>query len=100
MKPTIRINHVAIHERPETVLVGSKLIYASHYFWTALELRALVHDPSRPPGFWFVNVNRSRSDGLSGFVGKVIRGKVRSEARQGIEVALKATKAALEARPR
>jgi hypothetical protein len=100
LKPTIRINHVAIHERPEGVLVGSKLIYASHYFWTALELRALVPDPARGPGFWFVNVNRSRSDGLSGFVGKLIRGKVRGEARQGIELALKATRAALEAQSR
>ena len=39
LKPTIRINHVVIDERPEAVAVASKQIYATHYFWTALELR-------------------------------------------------------------
>jgi hypothetical protein len=96
LKPTIRISHVAIQEYPDATIVASKQIYSSHYFWTALELRALVPDPARGTGFWFVSVNRSRSDGLSGFVGKVIRGKVREGARKGIESALTATKSALE----
>ena len=72
------------------------MIYASHYFWTALDLRVLVPDPSRGRGFWFVNVSRSRSDGLNGFVGRLIRGKVRNEAQKGLDAALKATKARLE----
>ena len=96
LKPTIRINHVAIQESPDGAIVASKQLYASHYFWTGLELRALVLDPARGPGFWFVNVNRSRSDGLSGFVGRVIRGKVREGARAGVEVALRAARKALE----
>jgi hypothetical protein len=96
LKPTVRINHLVAQRRPDGVAVASKLIYASHYFWTALELRVLVPDPARGRGFWFVNVNRSRSDGLSGFVGRIIRGRVRGEAEQGLRNALAVTKANLE----
>ena len=98
LKPTIRINHLVIAENSNGTIVANKQLYASHYFWTALELRVLLPDPRRGRGFWFVNINRSRSDGLSGFVGRVIRGRVQSEARKGIETALSATKAALERR--
>jgi hypothetical protein len=97
LKPTIRLSHVAIQEGTDATIVASKQLYSSHYFWTALEVRALVPDPSRGAGFWFVNVNRSRSDGLTGFVGRVIRGRVREGARKGIEAALTATKRTLEA---
>jgi hypothetical protein len=96
LKPTIRINHVVIDERPAGTAVAIKLLYASHYFWTALDLRVLVPDPARGRGFWFVNVTRSRSDGLNGFVGRLIRGKVQTEAQKGLDAALKATKARLE----
>ena len=98
LKPTIRINHCVIQERSDSVVVANKLLYASHYFWTALELRVLVPDPSHGRGFWFVSVNRSRSDGLSGFVGRIIRGRVQTEAQKGITSALAATKSALESR--
>jgi hypothetical protein len=96
LKPTIRINHLTIAETPTHVAVASKMLYASHYFWTAIELRVLVPDPSRGEGFWFASVNRSRSDGLSGFVGRLIRGKVRTEAEKGMEAALSITKARME----
>jgi hypothetical protein len=69
LKPTMRISHLVIRESAEETVVASKMLYASHYFWTALELRVLVSDPSRRTGFWFVTVNSSRSDGLSGFFG-------------------------------
>lgn len=97
LKPTIRISHVAIQQEKDATVVASKQLYSSHYFWTALELRVLVPDPSRGTGFWFVNVNRSRSDGLSGFVGRIIRGKVRDGARKGLESGLAAAKKKLEA---
>jgi hypothetical protein len=97
LKPTIRINHVTIAEEPTHVVVASKMLYSTHYFWTAIELRVLVPDPSRE-GFWFASVNRSRSDGLSGFVGRLIRGKVRSEAEKGMEAALAITKTRMEGR--
>jgi len=98
LKPTIRVSHVAIQEEQDATIVASKQLYSSHYFWTALELRVLVPDPKRGTGFWFVNVNRSRSDGLTGFVGRMIRGKVRDAARKGLESGLTAAKKKLEAR--
>ena len=96
LKPTIRVNHVVIDNRPGVTAVASKMIYASHYFWTALDLRVLVPDPSRGRGFWFVNVSRSRSDGLGGVLGRLIRGRVQKEVQKGLDAALRATKAKLE----
>lgn len=100
LKPTIRINHLTIVEQPERTVITSKMLYASHYFWTALELRVLTPDPSRGAGFWFACVNRSRSDGLAGFVGSLLRGKVRGEAEKGMQAALQTTKTMLEGGPR
>jgi hypothetical protein len=96
LKPTIRINHLVMAQDENGAIVASKMLYATHYFWTALELRVLVRDPQRGPGFWFVTESRSRSDGLSGFVGRVIRGKVRGEAEKGTVAQLRVTKARLE----
>ena len=96
LKPTLRINHLVIAREPYGAVVASKMLYASHYFWTALELRALVRDPQRGPGFWFVTESRSRSDGLSGFVGRLLRGKVRGEAEKGTATVLQITKSNLE----
>jgi hypothetical protein len=98
LKPTIRINHLTIADAPTHVTVASKMLYASHYFWTGIELRVLVPDSSRGEGFWFASVNRSRSDGLSGFVGRLIRGKVRGEAERGMEAALSITAKMMERR--
>jgi hypothetical protein len=98
LRPTIRISHLVIQERPEATVIASKMLYSSHYFWTALELRVLMPDQARGPGFWLVTVNRSRSDGLSGFTGRIIRGRVRSEVENGTRTALTATKARLEAK--
>jgi hypothetical protein len=96
LKPTVRISHLTILEGAEGAAVASKMLYASHYFWTGLELRALLPDASRGSGFWFVTVNRSRSDGLSGFTGHVIRGRVRSEVQKGAMAALRTAKRQME----
>jgi hypothetical protein len=98
LKPTVRISHLVMQERPDRTVVASKMLYASHYFWTALELRVLLPDAARGPGFWLVTVNRSRSDGLSGFTGRVIRSRVRSEVEDGTRAALTATKTRLESK--
>ena len=96
LKPTIRINHLTIADQRSHVTVVSKMLYASHYFWTAIELRVLVPDPARGEGFWFANVNRSRSDGLDGFMGSMIRGKVRTGTEQGMQNSLANTKERME----
>jgi hypothetical protein len=72
------------------------MLYANHYFWTGLELRVLTSDLARGPGFWFVTINRSRSDGLSGFTGSIVRGRVHSEVQEGTLAALKSTQHFLE----
>jgi len=98
LKPTIRVNHLVIAREGDGAIVASKMLYASHYFWTALELRALIPDPQRGPGFWFVTDSRSRSDGLSGFVGRLVRGKVRGEAEKGTAAVLQLTKTRMESK--
>jgi hypothetical protein len=99
LKPTIRVSHLTIRETADDTVVASKMLYASHYFWTGLEIRALVPDPARGAGFWFVTVNRARSDGLSGFGGFFVRRRVRSEVQQGALAGLKSTKRTLERSP-
>ena len=96
LKPTIRISHLTIREGPEDTVVASKMLYASHYFWTGLEIRALVPDPARKTGFWFITVNRCRSDGLSGFTGMFVRRHVRRAVQQGALAGLRTTKRTLE----
>jgi hypothetical protein len=100
LKPTVRVSHVVIHERPDETVVASKMLYASHYFIAALELRVLVPDPARGPGVWFVTVSRSRADGLGGLKGLLIRGRVQNQVRTSIAGSLVSTKARLEARSR
>jgi len=96
VKPTIRITHLVIQQLPDRTIVASKLLYASHYFWTGLGVRVLLPDPARGHGFWFVTVTRSRSDGLSGFTGRFVRGRARSDAQKGAAASLAAMKNALE----
>jgi len=96
LKPTIRISHLMIREQADVVVVATKMIYANHYFRSALELRVLIPDPARGPGFWFTTVVSSRTDGLSGFTGLFVRRRVRSEAREGTESVLLNTKRKLE----
>jgi hypothetical protein len=96
LKPVIRINHVVITANSERVLVASKQIYASHYFWTALEIRELIPDASRGQGFWLVDVSSGRAGTLAGFKGHVIRGHVQKHALNGLTKGMEATKAGLE----
>jgi hypothetical protein len=98
LKPTVRISHVAIQESPDATVVASKQLYSSHYFWTALELRVLMPDPSRGEGFWFVTVTRSRSDGLGGVIGRMIRGKIREASQKGVDTMLTATRNRIQGR--
>lgn len=96
LKPTIRVNHLVIAGAPAGAVVASKMLYASHYFWTALELRVLVRDPKRGQGFWLVTETRSRSDGLSGLTGRMVRRKARDETQKRTAAVLQLTKKAFE----
>ena len=96
LKPTIRISHLTIREGVEDTVVVSKMLYATHYFLTGVELRVLLPDPPRGHGFWFMTISRSRSDGLSGFRGRVLRGRVRSNVLERSLAGLQRTKQLLE----
>jgi len=95
-KTTITISHLVVQQQDDRTVVASKLLYSSHYFWTALGIRVLLPDPSRRPGFWFVTVTRCRSDGLSGFTGKFVRGRARGDAQKAVLAQLTRAKEAYE----
>ena len=96
LKRTTHLSHVTIAERPHETVVMSKMLYATHYFWSALDVRVLVPDPARGQGFWFVTASRSRLDGLSGFTGFFVRRRVRSQVQEGAMKILMTTKRTLE----
>ena len=95
LKPVLRLNHVVVFPtgQPEGLrsVVAVKQLYASHYFQTALEFRAVVADEGRPAiGSTVVIVNMARSDGMTGLFGGLVKSKARSGSREGLERALAA----------
>jgi hypothetical protein len=100
-KPTFRLNHVVIYplaEGPnETVVIASKQLFFSHYFHTGLELMTLAKDREHPDdGFYFVALNRYRTDLPSGLFGKMARKVAEDGARESTQRYLEATKGAIE----
>lgn len=103
LKPVLRLNHLVIqpaHGAGEVrYAIATKQLYASHYFHTALELRAAIDDPERPGrSHYLVSLNVARSDGLTGLFGGLVKSKARSGSRAGLEKALSATRALCEGR--
>jgi hypothetical protein len=102
LKPVFRLNHVVIHH-PKAAsgvqsVITTKQLYASHYFHTALEVRVLIDDPQRSgKAHYLVVSNLARTDGLDGLIGKVLRSKARTGARDGLQAALSAIKKRAEA---
>ncbi|HEX7484694.1 MAG TPA: hypothetical protein VF332_00965 [Vicinamibacterales bacterium] len=101
LKPVIRLNHVVVFSTGRAsdlqYVVAVKQLYASHYFHTALELRAVVADdgPDAPGSTLFI-LNMGRSDGLTGLFGGLVKSKARSASREGLERALAAIKEMVE----
>jgi hypothetical protein len=99
---TVRLNHVVIVHNPNAptdVAIASKMLYASHYFHTALELRYLARDTGRPAahGFYLMTLLRSRSDGMTGVLGGTIRRQAVKGSSEGLSKHLVAIKGELEA---
>jgi hypothetical protein len=95
LKPVLRLNHVVVfptgHPAGPYSVVAVKQLYASHYFQTALEIRAVVSDEGQSAsGSTLVIVNMARSDGLTGLFGGLVKSKARSGSREGLERALAA----------
>jgi hypothetical protein len=100
LKPVMRINHVVIAHTEGAraqYAIATKQLYASHYFHTALEVRALVDDDERPGlGHYLIVLNLARSDGLTGMFGGIVRSKARKGSLEGMMRALVATREAVE----
>ncbi|HXV64717.1 MAG TPA: hypothetical protein VEK15_28725 [Vicinamibacteria bacterium] len=95
LKPTTRVNHVVFYRRPNgSVAIASKMLYASHYFHTALELKYVIPDTSdsSTEGFYLLSFSRSRSDGLTGMFGGLVRRRAQSGALDGLASALASLK--------
>jgi hypothetical protein len=94
LKPVLRLNHVVVFPTGQAAglqhVVAVKQLYASHYFQTALELRAVVADDDLERGSTLVIVNIARSDGLTGLFGGLVKSKARSGSREGLERAMAA----------
>jgi hypothetical protein len=100
-KPTFRLNHVTLYPLAEgvneTMVIASKQLYFSHYFHTGLELMTLVKDREHPDdGFYFVALNRYRTDLPGGVFGKMARKVAEDGARDSAERYLTATRGAIE----
>jgi hypothetical protein len=66
--------------------IAIKQLYASHYFHTTLELRFLVDDDRRAGrrGTSIVSIMRSRSDGMTGFKGLLLRPIISRRSRAAV----------------
>jgi hypothetical protein len=97
LKPVVRLNHAVGYSTGRATgtvhAVAIKQLYASHYFHTALEIRAVVTDASTPGAETYLVVfNIARLDGLTGLFGGVVKGKVRNGSHRALEKALAAIK--------
>jgi len=103
LKPVHRLTHVIIQKKPaqfgEGYLIAAKMLYASHYFRSALDLRFLIpaEGSDKKPAMYMVVLQRSYADGLTGFKGKLLRGTILSKSRDALERYLLSSKSKLEA---
>jgi hypothetical protein len=73
------------------VIIGSKGIYANHYFEASLGLTSFIQSAhANPPRTYLIYVNRSRTDALRGmFAGlkrSLIGGRLRDGAKKSMEM--------------
>jgi hypothetical protein len=82
LRPVISVSQVMVdregNKTDDWVWEASKQLYASHYLDCSLSLSLLVdaREKSEAPAFYFVYLNRSRSDLLRGALGGLVQGLV------------------------
>lgn len=105
LKPTLRLNHAIAYQsagpRGTADVVMVKQIYASHYFQLALDLTVCVarSGSTGDKGFYLISLKGSTQDGLTGFMGSLLRRIVVSRTRSAQEKLLINIKKTLEQRP-
>jgi hypothetical protein len=101
LKPVVSMYHATIHH-PEGgrsgLLVAIKTLYASHYFNAALEIMAAVptSDAGTNPGFYLLDLYRTRIDPPTGMLSGVLMGKVKSGIEQGVALNIQNARARVE----
>ena len=105
LRPTIRVNHAVIY-RGRTqgrafAVVASKQLYATHYFYTALDVSVCVEDgAATPEGFYLLTLKGSQQEGLTGVKGSILRKVAVDKTRSSLESALASIKRRVEASPK
>jgi hypothetical protein len=82
-KVVLSLTHVVIvgpTSSPVTYAIGSKQLYASHYFYASLGITLLLRDETNPCTTLVVYMNRSRVDAFEGVFGGLVRRLVRGRA--------------------
>jgi hypothetical protein len=99
LKPVVSMYHATVHqEAGRGLLAAIKTLYASHYFNAALEIMAAVPAPdaATSPGFYLLDLYRTRIDPPTGMLSGVLMGKVKGGIEEGVSMNLKTAKARVE----
>jgi hypothetical protein len=101
LRPITSITHLTMYTPPSDgaqprrpALIGTKQIYATHYFDAGLGLTLAFDDGAA--GFYMLSVNRARTRSLQSFMRTLVRSMVLRKSRDAMEHILRSTKQALE----
>jgi hypothetical protein len=102
LKKTVRLNHMVIYPIEGTGrsrwVLANRILYASHYFQNAIELRMAADAPSSPGrAHYLLVLNLARPDGVTGVFGPLVRYKVRNGGRDTLRKTMLITKERTEA---
>lgn len=101
LRPIVSINHVTLLRRSEgkaKTLIGSRQIYANHYFEASFELTALVAEGggNEKSSFFLLYFNRSRFDTLRKSAPSAMKRTIRRETLSKVDQEMKSMKAQIE----
>jgi len=101
LRPITTITHLTLYTPPSDgrpprrpALIGTKQIYAAHYFDAALGLTLAFDDGAG--GFYMVSINRARTRSLQSLMRSIVRSMVLRRSRDAMEHILRSTKQGLE----
>jgi hypothetical protein len=91
LKPVHRLTHVVIQKTPASLgdayVIASKMLFASHYFRSGLEFRYMIPGQDQHIGgmHYFITIQWSYVDGMTGFRGRFLRSVVVRKSRQAMQ---------------
>jgi hypothetical protein len=97
-RPVTRITHLSLYPAARGALrpglIGTKQIYAAHYFDAGIGLISAFDDGTS--GFYMVSMNRVRTRSLTGISRSLVRSIVQRRSRDSMEGILRSTKTSIE----